>query len=248
MMRSCWRSAGIVGRTDDGRRGLPAAAGGIRAKERRSYLTRIESTVLPGKQRAFEAFLDGLYAISARAPGFRVAGAAGSIAHPSRHIGIALWDDAASAAALHRGDAYQNYLAANPPSALVTPVRAPEGYDVVARVQDRPTNEAGVLALFDVSVDRAQIAAFEAEIQQRLELRTRVGHGLVSNTLCRSLSEPGQYFLFFVHTDDAALQATADALEVRAAREARPVGSLGDRLVAQDRGGVVKIAVPALVA
>src|SRR5437773_10668764 len=111
------------------------------------YLTRIESTVIPGRQRAFEAFLDQVYAVLAKAPGFRVGGTVSSFAFPGRHVGLALWENAAVAEAYRRGDAIQAVLAANSPTALVTPVRPTEGFEVVARVEDRPLTEAGVVQL-----------------------------------------------------------------------------------------------------
>jgi len=212
------------------------------------YFVRIEATVQPGKLRAFEAFLDQVYAIIGKAPGFRRAGVLASIAYPGRHTSLSIWDSAAAAAAFGRGDAYQEVLAKNSVTALVTPVRPAEGYEVVHRVQDRPLAEAGAVQLVDIAIDPTQAAAFESMMQTRLNLRLRVGHGLVSNTLGRSLAGTGRYLLYFVHTTDEALTATMNAPEVRSAREAHPPTAFGGQITGSDRGMVVKSLEPALVA
>jgi len=205
------------------------------------YVTRIESIVIPGRLRQFETFIDQIYALQQNAPGFRRGGLVNSLGFPQQYTSLALWEDRASARAFALSAAVQNLLAEVNPLSIVTPTRPQEAYEIAWRVQDQPITAAGYVSFLDMTIDATRAQEFEAQSQELLDLRLKFGHGLISNSLCRSLSGAGRYLGYFVHTDAEAARATANAPEVANFMAANPLGNFGGTVTGQDRAEVVKV-------
>jgi quinol monooxygenase YgiN len=212
------------------------------------YVTRIESTVIPGRLRQFEAFIDQVYALQQKAPGFRRGGLATSLGFPGRNTSLAIWEDRASAVAFGRSAALQDLVAGANVASLVTPARPMEAFEIACRVQDQPITAAGSITFLDITIDATKAQQFEAAGQELLDLSLKFGRGLVSTSLCRSLSGGGGYLFYAVHTDADAAQATATAPEVVKFLTANPITNFGGVINSQDRAEVVKVLEAALVA
>ncbi len=211
------------------------------------YVTRIQSMVVPGKIREAEAFAAQAFDMVKSQPGFLRGGVVNSLGYPAKYTSLAAWETREAAETFRRSDAYQRFLLANPLSNVATPLGPAEAFESVYRVQDRPITEAGCIALVDITIDPTKAPAFEQRSQELLDLRAKVGHGLISSTLTRFMSGGGRYLGYSVYTDQEAAQRTQSAPEVQAFMAAHPLAEVGGTLVNLDIGIVVVLAVPALV-
>jgi quinol monooxygenase YgiN len=210
------------------------------------YVTRVESAVIPGKIRELEAFVAQVFELSARALGFVRGGLANSLGYPTRYTSLSVWENRQAAETFRRGDAYQRLLLANPLGTFATITRPAEAYEVVYRVQDRDIREAGVVSLWDITVDPMKAQDFEARSKELLDLVAKFGHGLVSNTVARFLGGGGRYVAYLVNTDGEAAQATIGGPEVQAFMQQHPITEFGGAITARDNAVVIHVAVPAM--
>jgi quinol monooxygenase YgiN len=211
------------------------------------YVTRIESTVIPGKVQELEAFVARIAEMAARAPGFVRGGLANSLGYPSRYTRLSLWENREAAEAFRRTDALQRFLLANPPGSVSTITRPVEAYDIISRVQDRDIQEARHVSLLDITIDPLKAQEFEQRSKELVDLRAKFGHGLVSNSVAQFLGGGGRYLVYFVHTDRDAALATANAPEVRAFIQQHPLSDLGGAITGWDNAAVVQVHTPATV-
>ncbi len=211
------------------------------------YVTRIELMAMPGRARELQAFTARVFDILKDQPGYLRGGLANSLGTPAKYSAITLWESQAAGETALRREAFQTFLAANPPTAFATIARPLEAFEVVHRVQDRPVTEAGHIGLVDITIDPMRAPAFENVSKELLDLIRRVGHGLISATLARWLSGGGRYLAVIVSTDREAAQRTFNAPEVQAWFQAHPLSEFGGAETAEDACAVVQVVVPAMV-
>lgn len=212
------------------------------------YVTRVESMVLPGRVREFEAFAARAADILKGQPGFLRGGLANSAGTPAKYISLAVWESQAAGEAARRSDAYQTLLAATPLASLATIARPLEAFEIVHRVLDRDIDEAGFVSLWDITIDPTKAQVFEDRARELLDLVQKFGHGLISNSVARFLGGGGRYLAYLVTTNQETAQTTVNGPEVQAFMQAHPLTEFGGVFTGQDAGAVLQVVVPALVA
>ncbi len=212
------------------------------------YVVRLEAAVFPGKIRELEALSAQAFAMAKEQPGFLRGGVGNSLGYPLRYTSLSVWESREASEVFRRSDAYQRWLLANPLGMVATATRPVEAYETVARVQERDIGDAGFIALTDVTVDLGKTQLFEERSQELLDLRKKIGHGLISSTLTRFLGGGGRYLGYSVYTDREAARRTLVTPEIQTFMQAHPVSEFGATITNMDACAVILVAVPAVVA
>ena len=157
------------------------------------YTIRTEVMVVPGKTRAFEAWWAQLSGLAKAQHGFQAGTLLNSLSYPAKYVFLMRWENREARQAWTKGEAFNAFLQANPPQALVTPGRPQEAYDVLCRVTGE--GQPAYAGLVDWTLDPrpGNAASFERTRQDLFELRKQYGPGFVANALGRLFGHQYRY-------------------------------------------------------
>jgi heme-degrading monooxygenase HmoA len=172
------------------------------------YAIRTEVMVVAGKARAWEAWWARLGAMNKTQPGFQEGTLLNSLSYPAKYVFLMRWESREARQAWTKGEAFNAFVEANPPQALVTPGRPQEAYDVLFRVTGE--GQPAYVSLVDWTLDPrpGNAASFERTRQEVFALRKQYVPGFVFNGLGRLFGHQSRYQVLQAYSTLEALRDT----------------------------------------
>jgi len=207
------------------------------------YAIRTEVMVGAGKVRAFEAWWAQLSALAKAQRGFQEGTLLNSLSYPAKYVILIRWESREARQVWAKGEAFNNFVHANPPQTLVTPSRPQEAYDVVLRVTGE--GQAAYAGLVDWTLDPrpGNTASFERSRQELFALRKQHVPGLVLNGLGRLYGHQHRYQVVQFYSTMDALRAASPGspiAELQAFGQAHPPNAYASTPIAAEVYEVVQ--------
>lgn len=127
-------------------------------------------------------------------PGYQGGALLNSAGYPLRYTRITVWDNRDALKAFWASTAIQRFAQENPAEGIFTTTRDIEAYEIIHRVSQPGQPTTAVLV--DWTTDPGKAQAFADSRKELIELRRRVGRGVVTSAISRFLGGPNRYVVY----------------------------------------------------
>jgi len=170
--------------------------------------------VVPGKTRAWEACWAQLSGLTKAQHGFQTGTLMNSLSYPAKYVFLMLWENREARQTWTKGEAFNAFVEANPPQALVTPGRPQEAYDVLFRVTGEGQPAYATLVEWALDPRPGNAASFERTRKELFELRKQYVPGFVVNGLGRLLGHEHRYQVVQFYSTMDAFRAASPGTQI----------------------------------